>query len=184
MNGPVKRAYRARVARKGRKVPAGSPKPTAFMNVKRRVIFKTAQGKFIVKTDAGIKYRPKAKYYKNPQGSTVHVKYVHGNVAIPSPIRPKLVRKERKNAGAARGKYAARVPGVRVHHAKRMAYIGPMMEGYAPKRPVGRPRKVMASPMWNLPNPFLRKVRKNKGAKRGPRVGKKTLRANPFAALA
>jgi hypothetical protein len=38
--------------------------------------------------------------------------------------------------------------------------------------------------MWNLPNPFLRKVRKNKGAKRGPRVGKKTLRANPFAPLA
>ena len=33
----------------------------------------------------------------------------------------------------------------------------------------GRPRKVRASPMWNLPNPGLRKVRKNKGAKRGPR---------------
>jgi hypothetical protein len=30
----------------------------------------------------------------------------------------------------------------------------------------------------------VRKVRKNKGAKRGPRVGKKTLRANPYAALA
>jgi hypothetical protein len=23
--------------------------------------------------------------------------------------------------------------------------------------------------MWNLPNPYMRKVRKNKGAKRGPR---------------
>ena len=169
MNGPVKRAYRARVGRKGRKVPAGSPKATAFMNVKRRVIMKTAQGKYIVKTDKGIKYAPKAKYYKNPQGSTVAVKYVHGNVAIPSPIRPKLIRKERKNAGAARGKYAARVPGVRVHHIKRAAYIGQMMEGYAPKRPVGRPRKVRTSPIWNLPNPMLRKVRKNKGAKRGPR---------------
>ena len=182
------RAYRKRVARKGRKVPAGSPKPTAFMNVKRRVIFKTAQGKFIVKTDAGIKYRPKAKYYKNPQGSTVHVKYVHGNVAIPSPIRPKLVRKERKNAGAARGKYAARVPGVRVHHVKRMAYIGGMMEGYAPKRPVGRPRKAM--PVLVSPgSPYalgrlFRAKRKNAGMKRGPRVGKKTLRANPFSALA
>ena len=184
MNGPVKRAYRKRVGRKGRKVPAGSPKATAFMNVKRRVIMKTAQGKFIVKTDKGIKYAPKAKYYKNPQGSTVHVKYVHANVVIPSPIRPKLVRKERKNAGAARGKYAARVPGVRVHHIKRDAFIGAMMEGYAPKRPVGRPRKVRASPMWNLPNPGLRKVRKNAGMKRGPRVGKKTLRANPFSALA
>jgi hypothetical protein len=139
------------------------------MNVKHRVIFKTAQGKYMVKTAKGVKYAPKAKYYKNPQGSTVAVKYVHGNVDIPSPIRPKLVRKERKNAGAARGKYADRVPGVRVHHIKRVAHIGPMFEGYAPKRPVGRPRKVRTSPAWNLPNPFLRKVRKNKGAKRGPR---------------
>lgn len=161
-----------------------SPKATSFMNVKHRVIMKTAQGKFIVKTAKGVKYAPKAKYYRNPQGSTVNVKYAHANVMIPSPIRPKLVRKVRKNAGDARGKYAARVPGVRVHHVKRAAYIGPMFEGYAPKRPVGRPRKVRASPMWNLPNPYLRKVRKNKGAKRGPRVGKKTLRANPFAALA
>ena len=172
MNGPVMRAYRKRVARKGRKVPAGSPKATNFMNVKRRVIMKTAQGKFIVKTDKGIKYAPKAKYYKNPQGSTVNVKYAHANVMIPSPIRPKLIRKMRKNAGAARGKYAARVKGVRVLPVKRAGYIGQMFEGYAPKRPVGRPRKVMASPMWNLPNPFLRKVRKNKGVKRGPRVAK------------
>ena len=190
MNGPVMREYRKRVARKGRKAPAGSPKPTAFMNVKRRVIFKTAQGKFIVKTDAGIKYRPKAKYYKNPQGSTVHVKYVHGNVAIPSPIRPKLERKERKNAGAARGKYAARVPGVRVHHVKRDAFIGAMMEGYAPKRAVGRPRKHKVSPLGNMGLAALfggkpvRKQRSNKSVKRGPRVGKRALAANPFAALA
>ena len=169
MNGPVKRAYRARVGRKGRKVPAGSPKATSFMNVKRRVIMQTAQGKYIVKTDKGLKYAPKAKYYRNPQGSTVNVKYAHANVAIPSPIRPKLIRKERKNAGAARGKYAGRVPGVRVHHVKRKAYIGQMFEGYAPKRPVGRPRKVRASPMWNLPNPMMRKIRKNAGMKRGPR---------------
>ena len=169
MNGPVKRAYRARVGRKGRKVPASSPKATNFMNVKRRVIMKTAQGKYIVKTAKGVKYAPKAKYYKNPQGSTVNVKYAHGNVEIPSPIRPKLVRKERKNAGGARGKYAPRVKGVRVLPVKRAGYIGQMMEGYAPKRPVGRPRKVMASPMWNLPNPYMRKVRKNAGAKRGPR---------------
>ena len=165
-----------------------SPKPTSFMNVKRRVIFKTAAGKYIVKTDKGIKYRPKVKYYKNPAGSTVNVKYVHGNVEIPSPIRPKLVRKARKNAGAARGKYAARVPGVRVHHVKRAAYIGPMFEGYAPKRPVGRPRKAAARFVSPL-SPYalgrlFRAPRKNKGVKRGPRAGKKTLRANPFAPLA
>lgn len=164
--------------------PASSPKPTSYMNVKRRVIYKTASGKYIVKTVKGVKYAPKAKYYKNPQGSTVNVKYAHGNVEIPSPIRPKMVRKVRKNYGEPRGKYAARVPGVRVLPVKRAAYLNKLYEGYSPKRPVGRPRKVMGSPMWNLPNPYLRKMRKNKGAKRGPRVGKRTLAANPFAALA
>lgn len=151
-------------------MPAASPKATHFMNVKHRVIYKTATGKYIVRTAKGVAYAPKVKYYKNPQGSTVHIKYAHANVEIPSPIRPKLVRKTRKNYGEPRGKYAARIPGVRVHHVKRRAYIGPMFEGYSPKRRVGRPRKVVASPMWNLPNPYLRKVRKNKGTKRGPRV--------------
>ena len=156
-------------------MPAASPKPTDFMNVKRRVIFKTARGKYLVKTDKGIKYAPKAKFYRNPGGAVVHVKYAQKN-AIPSPIRPKLVRKERKNAGEARGKYAARIPGVRVHHVKRKAYIGKMFEGYSPKRPVGRPRKMrLVSPGPNMGmaglsgNKAARKVRKNKGMKRGPR---------------
>jgi len=130
-------------------MPRSSPQATNFMNVKHRVIFKTAAGKYIVRTEKGIKYAPKAKYYKNPQGSTVHIKYAPAN-AIPNKIRPKLARKERKNAGVARGKYAARVPGVRVHHVKRKAYIGPMMEGYAPKRKVGRPRKHLVSPGANM----------------------------------
>jgi hypothetical protein len=158
------------------------------MNVKHRVIYKTSAGKYIVRTATGVKYAPKAKYYKNPQGSTVHIKYAHANVAIPSPIRPKLVRKERKNAGAARGKYAARVPGVRVHHVKRVAHIGQMFEGYAPKRPVGRPRKAAARLVSPL-SPYalgrlFRAPRANKGVKRGPRVPKKLLGANPFARLA
>lgn len=120
------------------------------MNVKHRVIMKTAAGKYIVKTEKGVKYAPKAKYYRNPAGSTVHIKYAPANV-IPSPIRPKLVRKVRKNAGAARGRYAARIPGVRIHHVKRKAYIGEMLEGYAPKRGRGRPRKVkLVSPGGNM----------------------------------
>ena len=167
--------------------PASSPKPTHFMNVKHRVIYKTASGKYIVRTAKGVKYAPKVKYYKNPQGSTVNVKYAHANVAIPSPIRPKMVRKARKNAGEPRGKYAARVPGVRVHHVKRKAYIGPMFEGYAPKRPVGRPRKAAARLVSPL-SPYalgrlFRAPRANKGVKRGPRVPKKLLGANPFARL-
>jgi len=153
-----------------------SPKPTSFMNVKRRVIYTTASGKYIVKTEKGVKYAPKAKFYKNPAGSTVNVKYAHANVAIPSPIRPKLIRKMRKNAGAARGKYAARAGAVRVLPVKRTAYIGKMFEGYSPKRPVGRPRKMrLVSPGPNMGmaglfgNKAARKVRKNKGMKRGPR---------------
>jgi hypothetical protein len=120
------------------------------MNVKRRVIMKTAQGKFVVKTEKGMKYAPKAKYYRNPQGSTVNVKYAHANVNIPSPIRPKLIRKVRKNAGDARGKYAARVKGVRVLPVKRAGYIAQIYEGYAPKRPVGRPRKHKVSLGGNM----------------------------------
>ena len=166
-----------------------SPKPTSFMNVKRRVIYTTASGKYIVKTEKGVKYAPKAKFYKNPAGSTVNVKYVHGNVAIPSPIRPKMVRKERKNAGAARGKYAARAGGVRVLPVKRKAYIGQMFEGYAPKRAAGRPRKYIVTPGRNMGiaglfgNKPIRKLRKNSGMKRGPRVPKAMLGANPFAKL-
>lgn len=162
---------------------------TAFSNVKRRVIYKTAKGKYVVKTEKGVKYGPKAKYYKNPAGSTVNVKYVHGNVEIPSPIRPKLVRKIRKNYGEPRGKYADRVKGVRVLPVKRAGYIGQMFEGYAPKRPVGRPRKHLVSPGGNMGLAGLfgekapRKKRSNSGVARGPRVGKKALAANPFAAL-
>jgi len=119
------------------------------MNVKRRVIMKTAKGKYVVKTEKGVKYGPKAKYYKNPAGSTVHIKYAPANV-VPSPIRPKLARKVRKNAGAARGKYAARPAGVRVLPVKRAAYLNKLYEGYAPKRPVGRPRKHLVSPGGNM----------------------------------
>ena len=182
MVGPIKRTFRASMAKK-------ALEPTAFMNVKHRVIMKTQKGKYVVKTDSGLKYRPKAKYYKNPQGSTVAIKYVHGNVAIPSPIRPKLERKERKNSGAARGKYAPRTKGVRVLPVKRAGYIGQMFEGYSAKRPVGRPRKHLVSPGGNMGIAALfggkpvRKARSNKNVKRGPRVGKKALAANPFAAL-
>jgi hypothetical protein len=182
MVGPIKRTLRASLAKK-------ALKPTAFMNVKRRVIMQTQKGKYVVKTDKGIKYAPKAKYYKNPQGSTVNVKYAHANVMIPSPIRPKLVRKERKNAGAARGKYAPRVKGVRVLPVKRAGYIGQMFEGYAPKRPVGRPRKHRVSPGGNMGIAALfgekapRKKRANAGVARGPRASKKVMAKNPFAAL-
>ena len=140
---------------------------TNFMNFKRRVIYRTAQGKYVVKTEKGVAYKPKAKFYKNPAGSTVSTKYVKNKV--PSPIRPKFNRKERENSGKARGKYAPRAGGVRVLPVKRAPYALELFEGYKPKRAVGRPRKVLN---WNLPNPLgegLRRERRNKGKKRGPR---------------
>jgi hypothetical protein len=72
---------------------------------------------------------------------------------VPTAIRPKAVRKVRSNRRVAR-------PHVQGMGLARL---------YRTPKPLGRPRKVMASPMWNLPNPYMRKVRKNKGAKRGPR---------------
>jgi len=152
------------------------------MNFKRRVIYRTAQGKYVVKTEKGVAYNPKAKFYKNPAGSTVATKYVKNKV--PSPIRPKFNRKERENSGKARGAYKPRAGGVRVLPVKRRPFIVELEEGYKPKRPVGRPRKVM---QWNLPNPLgegLRRTRKNKGKKRGPRKPKGLmLLANTIAKL-
>ncbi len=144
---------------------------TAFMNMKRRVIMRTDRGAYVVKTDKGLAYNPKAKYYKNPAGSTVHIKYAPANM-VPSPIRPKLARKVRKNSGEPRGKYAARVKGVRVLPVKRRAFITELEEGYKPKRPVGRPRKHLVSPGGNMGLAALfggkpvRKVRSNAGQRR------------------
>lgn len=119
------------------------PTSTNFFNAKRRVIMLTNRGKFI----AGSTYNPKAKFFRNPGGAVVSTRYAN-LTTIPMAIRPKIDRKARSNAGATRGKYAARVGGVVVRHVKRKAYIGNMMEGYV-KPP--------------------RKVRSNKGVKRGSR---------------
>lgn len=172
---------------RGRK--PGHASPTRFLNTKRRVIYKSEAGKYFSESAKGAKvYNPAAKFHKSPGGTERATKYLKNIVSIPSPIRPKFERKERKNAGVKRGKYAPRVKGVRVLPVKRRAYITEMFEGYAPKRPVGRPRKalpVLVSPgsPYGLGRLFRAK-RKNAGVKRGPRVGKKTLAANPFAALA
>jgi len=122
------------------------PTSTIFFNAQRRVIMLTNRGKYI----AGSTYNPKAKFFRNPGGAVVSTRYAN-LTTIPTAIRPKINRKTRSNYGEARGKYAAREGGVAVRHVKRKAYIGAMMEGYA-KAP--------------------RKVRSNKGVKRGPRKPK------------
>jgi hypothetical protein len=131
--------------------PAVPKAATKFMNKKHRVIMMTAEGKYLVKTDKGTAYNPKAAYVKSP-GGTVR-RLANSSARVPTAIRPKAVRKVRSNRRVAR-------PHVQGMGLARL---------YRTPKPLGRPRKVMASPMWNLPNPYLRKVRKNKGAKRGPR---------------
>lgn len=137
-------------------MPAGRPAvpkaPTKFLNSKRRVIYMTADGKYIAKSAKGATvYGPKARFVKSPGGTERNVK--NSSARVPTAIRAKAVRKVRANRGAAR-------PGVQgMGLAKLFA---------TPKRR-GRPAKAA---QWNLPNPMgmgMRKVRKNKGAKRGPR---------------
>lgn len=164
-------------------MPRGRPtvakSPTKFLNTKRRVIYRTAAGKYVATAASGAAvYNPKAKYVKSPGGTERAVKYLK-NMTIPSPIRPKMVRQVRKNYGDRRGKYAPRVKGVRVLPVKRKAYIAEMFEGYKPKRAAGRPRKHLVSPGANMGLAALfggkpvRKMRANKGMRN----------ANPFAGL-
>lgn len=157
--------------------PAVPKAPTKFLNSKRRVIYMTAEGKYLAKSEKGATvYNPKAKYVKSP-GGTERV-LTNSQARVPTAIRPKMQRKVRANKGKARGAYA----GVKA---------GALAALYSPKakRAVGRPRKHLVSPGANMGLAALfggkavRKARANKGVKRGARVPKKLLGANPFAKL-
>ena len=152
--------------------PAVPKAPTKFLNSKRRVIYMTSEGKYLAKSEKGATvYNPKAKFVKSPGGTERNVK--NSAARIPTTIRPKAVRKVRSYKGGMRRKEG---------QVYRMGAVGP-------KRPVGRPRKMRASPMGNMGMAALfggkpvRKMRANAGVKRGPRVGKKMLMANPYAKL-
>ena len=67
-----------------------SPIPTEFLNAKRRVIKITARGKYI----AGSTYNPKAKFFRNPGGAVVSIKYAN-LTTVPQAIRPKIDRSTR-----------------------------------------------------------------------------------------
>ena len=126
--------------------------PTGFLNTKRRVIYHTSSGKYYAKAAGGkAVYNPKAKYHKSPGGTERATKYVKNLMRIPSPIRPKFSRKERRDVGVKRPAYQPRKAGVRVLPMKRAPFIGEMFEGYKPKRAPGRPRKVrLVSPFGSL----------------------------------
>jgi len=158
--------------------PAAPKSATKFLNSKRRVIYMTANGKYIAKSDKGATvYAPKARFVKSPGGTERSIS--NSNARVPTAIRPKVVRKVRSNKGAARGAYA----GVK-------AGALPALFSPKAKRAVGRPRKYKVSPGGNMGLAALfggkavRKTRANAGVKRGARVPKKTLNKNPFSALA
>jgi hypothetical protein len=103
--------------------------PTGFLNSKRRVIHRTAAGKYVARTAAGgVAYNPKAVYHKSPGGTERATKYLKNLMVIPSPIRPKFTRKQRTNVGVKRAPYAKRTGGVRVLPVKRRPYIAEMFE--------------------------------------------------------
>lgn len=151
--------------------PAVPKSATKFLNKKRRVIYMTSNGKYVAKSAKGATvYAPKAAYVKSPGGTE---RTLTGSSArVPTAIRPKATRKVRSNKGAAR---------MKTGQVYRKA-IGP-------RRPVGRPRKMRASPMGNMGLARLfggkpvRKARTNAGMKRGPRAGRKLLGKNPFNLL-
>jgi hypothetical protein len=140
------------------------------MNKKRRVIMMTSEGKYVVKTDKGMAYNPKAAFVKSP-GGTVRT-LTNSNARVPTAIRPKAVRKPRVNRGKARGAYA----GVKAGMLEALFSPKPM-------RPRGRPAKVYGSPIGLAAMRLPRMRRANAGMKRGPRVPKKLLGANPYAGL-
>jgi len=81
--------------------PAVPKAPTKFMNKKHRVIMMTADGKYVVKTDKGMAYNPKAAYVKSP-GGTVRT-LTNSGARVPTAIRPKATRAKRSNYGKKRG---------------------------------------------------------------------------------
>jgi len=157
--------------------PAAPKAPTKFMNKKHRVIMMTADGKYVVKTDKGMAYNPKAAYVKSP-GGTVRTLQNSG-ARVPTAIRPKMMRAVRKDKYKKRGVRA----GVHAGNLGRLfaspkASTSPIgLAGMKIMMRRGRPRKMqrrMISPgsMIGLAGMKImpgRKRRVNAGKKRGPR---------------
>jgi hypothetical protein len=111
---------------------------TKFKNAKGRVIFMTANGKYVAKSAKGSTvYNPKAKFVVSPGGTNRVL--TNSQARVPTAIRPKMMRAKRVNAGKARGPRAYKA-GVLQTYARAIG----------PKRPAGRPRKHLVSPMAAL----------------------------------
>ena len=68
--------------------------PTNYMNAKKRVIFRTAKGRFYATTNGKTTMNPKAVYMKNTG------KKVANLASVPSPIRPARLPKKPVTKGS------------------------------------------------------------------------------------
>jgi hypothetical protein len=111
---------------------------TKFKNTKGRVIFMTANGKYIAKSAKGSTiYNPKAKFVTSPGGTNRVL--TNSQARVPTAIRPKMMRAKRSNAGKKRAPRPYKA-GVLTTYAKAIG----------PKRAPGRPRRRLVSPMAGL----------------------------------
>ena len=77
--------------------PAVPKAPTKFLNSKRRVIYMTADGKYVAKSAKGATvYNPKARFVKSPGGTERSI--ANSSARVPTAIRPKGVRKVRSRS--------------------------------------------------------------------------------------
>jgi len=129
--------------------PAIPKAATKFLNSKHRVIFMTANGKYIAKSEKGATvYNPKARHVKSPGGTVRSL--MNSGARVPTAIRPKMVRKPRSNRGA------SRAPRANVYGLRGL-FRTPKRRGRPPKP--GGPKKYVRKE-------GLRKVRSDKGKKR------------------
>lgn len=129
--------------------PAIPKAATKFLNSKRRVIFMTANGKYMAKSGKGATvYNPKARHVKSPGGTVRSL--ANSGARVPTAIRPKAVRKPRSNRGAARS------PRANVYGLRGL---------FRTVKRLGRPPKA-GGPKKYVRKEGLRKTRADKGKKR------------------
>lgn len=168
-----------------------APSATSYLNSRQHRIYKAESGKFFVKgTRGGRSYDPVAHFVRRVGSPTVRAispRSAH------SPVAVKKARKVRSNKGMKRGPRALkqgqvyrrpigpRRPRGRPVRRRLVSPGGAM--GLAklfrsiagPKRRVVRRRRVSPGSPMGLNMLFrARKVRSNKGVKRGPRAARKT----------
>ncbi len=125
---------------------------TNYLNVRRRVIYQSERGAFYVQDGDKKVYGIKARFVKHGG----HVKRLTSNHNPPSEIKPKLVRTARPST--------ARAKSSTIYNLSH-----PVFRTRKVRKDKGVARKVasaMSSIMSVLPNPYIRKTRKNAGVRR------------------